>query len=75
MKPVLNNPYGYKICYTRKRFKKQYVLDFKTHSFKRAMKIKRECVTRRDKKRNKKTWLVLPITKAEVKRGIWKRPF
>ena len=75
MKPTENNSYGYKICYTIKPFKNRYVTHFKVHSFRRAIKIKREYVARREKKRNKKTWLILPITKAEVKHGIWRKPF
>ena len=75
MKPNTNNPYGYKICYTKKPYKKQYVTKFLVHSFRRAMRIKREYVTTRPHKRNKRTWHILPITRAEVKRGVWKKPF
>lgn len=75
MKPILKNPYGYKICYTQKPIKNKYVTKFHIHSFRRAMRIKREYVARRKKKHNKITWHVIPITKTEVKRGIWKTPF
>ena len=75
MKPILKNPYGYKICYTKKPYKNHYVTRFKVCSFRHAVRIKREYVARRKKKHNKITWHVIPITKAEVKRGIWKTPF
>ena len=75
MKPIVNNPYGYKICYTEKPLKKRYVTQFKVRSFRRAMKIKREYVAKRRIKHSKKTWHVVPITKREVKLGIWKKPF
>ena len=75
MKPITNNPYGYKICYTQKPFKNKSVTKFHVHSFRRAMRIKRMYVARKSKKRNKNTWHVLPITKKEVGKGIWKRPF
>ena len=74
MKPILNNRYGYKICYTEKPLRNHYVTKFKVHSFRRAMKVKREYVARR-KRKSKQIWHVVPITKAEVKRGIWNRPF
>ena len=77
MKPNLYNPYGYKICYTKHRFKKQYIDIFHAHTYKTAMKIKKECVIHRKFKRGRKkfTYQVVPITKKEVKRGIWKKPF
>ena len=75
MKPILNNRYGYKICYTEKPLKKRYVTQIRVHSFRHAMKVKREYVAKRQRKRDRKVWHVIPITKAEVKRGIWNRPF
>ncbi len=75
MKPILNNRYGYKICCTENPFKNRYVTKFKVRSFRRAMKVKREYVAKRQRKRDKRIWHVIPITKVEVKRGIWKRPF
>ena len=74
MKPILNNRYGYKICYTEKPLKKRYATQIRVHSFRHAMKVKREYVARR-KRKSKQIWHVVPITKAEVKRGIWKKPF
>ena len=51
MKPILNNPFGYKICYTEKPLKNQYVTRFIVHSFRRAMRIKRMYVAKKSKKR------------------------
>lgn len=74
MKPDLRNPYGYKICYTTKRLKSLYITRFKAHSYKRAMTIKGEYVSH-NKRKKKRTWHIIPITKKEVNRGIWKSPF
>ena len=77
MKPILDNPYGYKICYTKQHFKKQYIDVFHVHTYRNAMKIKKEYVTHRrhKRKRCKLNYQVLPITKIEVRKGIWKNPF
>ena len=75
MKPILNNAYGYKICYTEKPFKNKYVTKYRVHSYKRAVLMKKSFVDHVDRKRKKRTWHVIPITRREVKRGIWKCPF
>ena len=77
MKPSVNNPYGYKICFKKKRVKNDYVDVYRVHSFNRAMKIKRDFAAEdaRIKKKNDRLWHVIPITKKEVGKGIWKRPF
>lgn len=79
MKPMLDNPYGYKVCYPvgkNKRYKHRFI----TRTFKQAMDIK-EMYYRYPPDDNGKpikdvTWLIFPITKKEVIRGIWREvPF
>ena len=43
MKPNINNPYGYKICY-KEKFSKYYVKQFITHSYNQAVKVKKDFV-------------------------------
>ena len=81
MKPDLHNPYGYKVCY-RERRSKTTVRYFIVRSYKSAVDMKmfyiryppRERET--DRQLNKPTWLIFPITRKEVLRGIWREcPF
>lgn len=81
MKPDLHNPYGYKVCYREHR-SKAIVRYFIVHSYKDAVSVKhgyiryppRERET--DRQLNRPTWLILPITRKEVLRGIWREcPF
>ena len=82
MKPDLHNPYGYKICYKEKG-SKEPTLVFKVYSFRRAKSIKETFTkltpvyTYPDEKPLKKiTWMIIPITRKEVKDGIWRQcPF
>ena len=77
MKPNLNNKYGYKIC--SKERKGPYQTRFMTHSYKSAARIKRAYVNLplcKLKKKQRYTWHIIPITKREVKRGLWRQnPF
>lgn len=81
MKPDRHNPYGYKVCY-RERRSKRIVRYFIVRSYKDAVSMKqlyiryppRERET--DRQLNKPIWLILPITRKEVLRGIWREcPF
>jgi len=81
MKPILNNPYGYKICY-REKGSPEYIERFLTYSYRQAVKVKQmyvkwpnmACIGNMTIK--KPTWYIIPITKKEVKAGIWRQvPF
>ena len=61
MKVNLKNPYGYKICYTKKGNKKNYIDDFHTYTYRRAVKVK-QINHKYTKKKEKLTWYILPIT-------------
>ena len=74
MKASINNPFGYKICYTERRLKRRYVTKFMVHSYKRAKHLKKEYVLSEPRKK-RKTWHILPVTKKDLRRGIWERPF
>ncbi len=75
---ILNNPYGYKVCY-REKHGKEFVRKFITKTYRQAVEIKKiyqlETMTI-VKQFNHPTWNIFPITKKEVKAGIWKEdPF
>lgn len=74
MKPVLNNPYGYKIC-SQERPNKPFEVRFKVHSFKKANEIKQRYVVFQQHFKRRKVYHIYPISKQEVKQGIWKLPF
>ncbi len=81
MKPDLHNPYGYKVCY-RERRSKRIVRYFIVHSYKSAVSMKQLYIRYPPRERetnrqlNRPTWLILPITRKEVLRGIWREcPF
>lgn len=81
MKVSMTNPYGYKVCYQEKA-KKQIIRHFITHTYKQAKDIKRHYLlypplSRIDNHVLKKpTWFIIPISKREVRDGIWREcPF
>ena len=75
MKPNTNNPYGYKICY-KEKFSKYYVKQFITHSYNQAVKVKKDFVKENNPLLKNPIWHIMPITKAEVLKGIWREvPF
>ena len=75
MKPRVDNPYGYKICY-QERGSKELITKFMTHNYKLAVKYKLYYVRCKDIKLKKPTWCIIPITRKEVKAGIWRQvPF
>ncbi len=75
--------YGYKLCYTEKGNKRNFKSYFYARSYKQALKMKNLYLRyeQRDrdncKRRLKKpTWYIVPITRREVLRGIWREaPF
>lgn len=75
MKAKLNNPYGYKIC--SKIGKLPYEERFLTYTYKQAVYAKKVFLTYGiTSKKHKPQWHIFPITKAEVKQGIWRQvPF
>lgn len=76
MKPRVDNPYGYKICYIEKG-SKAYVRKYMTHSYKTALKVKEYYLKdSRFFNLKKPSWHIIPITRKEVLRGIWREiPF
>ena len=75
MKPNTNNPYGYKICY-KEKFSKYYVKQFMTHSYNQAVKVKKDFVKENNPLLKNPVWHIIPITRAEVLKGIWREvPF
>lgn len=75
MKPNTNNPYGYKICY-KEKFSKYYVKQFITHSYNQAVKVKKDFVKENNPLLKNPIWHIIPITRAEVLKGIWREvPF
>lgn len=79
MKPLLENPYGYKVCYpiNRKIYKYRYL----TKTYKQAVDIKKMYYQYpppddNGKPINNVKWQIFPITRKEVIRGIWREdPF
>lgn len=81
MQPNINNPYGYKVCYKEKHTKR-YIRYFLTYTYKQAVRAKQGYVrfpqlSREDNHILKKpVWHIIPITKFEVRDGIWREvPF
>lgn len=79
MKPLLENPYGYKVCYPID--KKFYKYRFLTKTYKQAVDIKKMYYQYpppddNGKPINNVKWQIFPITRKEVIRGIWREdPF
>lgn len=79
MKPLLENPYGYKVCspINRKIYKYRYL----TKTYKQAVDIKKMYYQYpppddNGKPINNVKWQIFPITRKEVIRGIWREdPF
>lgn len=76
--------YGYKVCYTEKGHKSELKRYFITYTYKQALKMKELYLrythlrSREDYNHilNKPTWYILPITRKEVRQGIWREcPF
>ena len=81
MKPNINNPYGYKVCCQDKRLR-TFICYFKTRTYKKAVEMKRYFArkppkTQKNKRFTKRhTWVIIPIKRSEVRRGIWREnPF
>jgi len=81
MKPNLNNPYGYKVCYKEKGGN-EYIRHFLTYTYRQAkqakfyyLKYPPRC--REDNHELRKPeWVIIPVKKSEVRAGIWREdPF
>lgn len=76
MKTKLNNLYGYKVCY-REKGCKEYIRHFLTYTYNQALLAKKAFRKYPQKSRednhllNKPYWVIIPVTKSEVKDGIW----
>lgn len=73
--------YGYKICYSEKGHKRVVKAYFLVRSYTEAVRIKKSFAghsgynyDRENYKRRlkKPTWYIVPITRREVLRGIWR---
>lgn len=77
MRVYTDNPYGYKICRVKKKGKSKNTL-FKAYTYNQAVKMKRLILrnTRLYPKEKYETWHIIPISKSEVRSGIWREdPF
>ncbi len=75
MKIDLKNKYGYKVCYTEKHYKNLHTR-FKTRTYKQAVEMKRFYYTYPPDNIKRPKWFVIPISKSEVRNGIWREnPF
>ena len=76
MKPKLNNPHGYKVCYKEKGGKR-YVRHFLTYTYTQAKQAKEFYIKIPQNARtdghplNKPEWVIIPIKRSEVRAGIW----
>lgn len=75
------NRYGYKVCY-REQGETAYVRHFKTYTYRQAVCAINEYIlyppnAREDgHKLNSPTWKIMPVSRDEVKAGIWREcPF
>jgi len=79
MREFVSSPYGYKVCYVKK--KKHPRKRFITKSYKQAVEIKQMYYRYPPPDESGKDivgvkWKIYPITKKEVQRGIWREcPF
>ncbi len=81
MKPILNNPYGYKVCYKEKGCR-EYIRHFMTYTYRQAKQAKSSYISHPPRAREddhelkKPEWVIIPIKKSEVRAGIWREdPF
>ena len=81
MKPTIDNKFGYKVCQGNKLDKSFIRLLFITRKYSTAKQVKEYHLNYTRKNLPKKlvkrtTYSIIPITKLEVKKGIWKQcPF
>lgn len=81
MKPILDNPYGYKVCYKEKGCK-EYIKHFMTYTYLQAKQAKNSYLRypprahEDDHELKKPEWVIIPIKRSEVRAGIWREdPF
>ena len=71
-----NNPYGYKVCY-RENGCKKLIRHFLTYTYNQALKARQYYRKYQQNSREdnhplvKPEWVIIPVTKSEVKDGIW----
>ena len=71
-----SNPYGYKVCY-KEQGCREYARHFLTYTYNQALKARRYYRKYPQKSREdnhllkKPNWVIIPVTKSEVKDGIW----
>ena len=71
-----SNPYGYKVCY-REKGCKEYIRHFLTYTYNQALRARSYYRKYPQKAREdnhpltKPYWVIIPVTKSEVKDGIW----
>ena len=76
MKAVMNNPYGYKVCY-KEDGSKDYTSHFKTYTYRQAVKAKAGYIRFPPRARcdghilKNPKWVIIPIQHSEVRDGIW----
>ena len=71
----VNNKYVYKVCYTE-RHSKTIHIKFKTKTYEQAVDMKRFYYTYPQPNLQKPTWYIIPISRSEVRNGIWREnPF
>lgn len=73
--------YGYKVCY-KERGSKNYARYFLTYTYGQAVRAMREYIRyppperETGKRLNRPKWKIIPVTRNEVLRGIWREcPF
>ena len=76
MKPNLDNPFGYKVCY-RERGCKDYIRHFLTYTYSQARQAKMFYIKYPQRSRedehllDRPEWVIIPVKKSEVRAGIW----
>jgi len=77
--PATLGSFGYKVCY-REDGKKRYVCYFKTYTLKQAVRVMDgyirypPCLRGSGRALNKPSWKIIPISRKEIKAGIWREP-
>ena len=76
MKTILNNMYGYKVCF-REKGDNDYTTRFLTRTYKQAKSVKEmylrypSIASLYNRPLKKPEWVIIPIKKSEVRSGIW----
>lgn len=76
MKTILNNLYGYKVCFSEKG-DKEYIVRFLTRTYKQAKSVKEmylcypSIASLYSRPLKKPEWVIIPIKRSEIRDGIW----